>query len=82
MATLRKWVFRFKGEPAGNNSAALLSVLQTHSIEILDNNLPGLLLASGSEEAVNAAKEKIDSRWIIAPENSSYPVPDTRKKLK
>ena len=80
--TTRKWIFRFKGEAADNNSAALLSILETHSIEIIDNNLPGLLLARGTEDAVNSAKGKIDPRWTIAPENSAYPIPDTRKKLK
>jgi hypothetical protein len=82
MTTRRKWIFRFKGEPDVNGGAALLSVLESHAIEILDNNLPRLLLASGSEEAVNSAKGELDGRWIIVPENTSYSIPDTRKKLK
>ena len=78
----KKWILRFKGEAAEVNGAELLRVLESHSIKVLDNSLPKLLMVSGTGEAINSARGEIDSRWTIAPERSAYPVPDTKKKLK
>ncbi len=77
----RKWIFRFNGEASNAHGMALLSVLESYSIEILANDMPRLLLVRGSDEVIASVKGQIDSRWTIAPENSSYPTPDTKRKL-
>jgi len=78
---VKKWIFRFRGTSDSTQGSTLLSVLDNHSLKVLDNNLPKMVLVSGPDEAIESAKKEIDSNWIVAPENSSYPIPDTRKKI-
>lgn len=78
---VKKWIFRFRGTFDSTQGSVLLSVLKNHSVKILDNNLPKMVLVSGSDEAIESAQKEIDSNWIVARENSSYPIPDTRKKI-
>ncbi|MEJ7646420.1 MAG: hypothetical protein WKF87_17615 [Chryseolinea sp.] len=78
---VHKWIFRFNGEAIASHGQLLLSVLENHSIEIIDNSLPKLLLVSCSEKSIEDVREQIDSRWVIAAENSGYQIPDTKRKL-
>lgn len=78
---VKKWIFRFRGASDSMQDSKLLSALKNHSLEILDNNLPKMVLVGGPDKDVKAAQAEIDSNWIVVPENSSYPIPDTRKKL-
>jgi hypothetical protein len=82
MAEAKKWIFRFKGNSDVANASDLLSVLNNHSIKILDNALPKMVLVSGSEKEIESAHQEIGNNWTVARENSSYPIPDTKKKLK
>ncbi len=83
MGTIQKrWIFRYKGSPSDEEGARLLDVLKDHSIEIVDNALPRMLLVSGSQENMDKAKSEVHQDWTVALENSSYPIPDTKKKLR
>ena len=77
---IKKWIFRYKGEPDSEKASDLLLIFKNKSIEILDNNLPKMLLVSGTDEEIESVKKESEG-WIVAPENSAYPIPDTKKKI-
>ena len=79
---MRKWIFRFNGEASASHGDVLLAVLESHSLEIVDNSLPRLVLVRGSETEIESVRAEADSHWVITPENTSYQIPDTKRKLK
>jgi hypothetical protein len=75
--TRRRYVVRFRGqgEPGGDveeiRCLAGLRVLEESS---------RMLLVEGEDEVILALGERL-SGWVVAPERT-YPVPDTRKRLR
>ena len=78
---LKKWILRYKGVADDKKGSILLKVLRDKSIHILDNSLPKMVLVVGTDEDIDSTKQEIDDNWVVTLENSSYPIPDTRKKI-
>jgi len=81
MKRQKRWILRYQGDSNSSKGSTLLSVLKSRSIEILDDNLPKMVLVAGTKAEIESTKKEIDANWIVAEENTSYPIPDTRKKI-
>lgn len=80
--SLERWIFRFRGEPVQEEAESLVRLFDRHHIKIADDSLPKMALVEATPEKIKAISEEISSCWRIVEEKSSYPIPDTRKKLK
>ncbi|HTE34881.1 MAG TPA: hypothetical protein VK666_31100 [Chryseolinea sp.] len=78
---IKKWILRWRGETSEAHAGELLDYLQQHAIQILDNQLPKMVLIAASDDDIAAARGELDSRWTITNHAVQYKIPDTRKNL-
>ena len=79
---LKRWIFRFRGEPDQGEADSLMRVFDRHHIKIIDHTLPKMALVGATPDKIKEISGEISSSWRIVEEKASYPIPDTRKKLK
>jgi hypothetical protein len=78
---LKKWILRYRGDASSDKGTILLAVLKDRSIQVLNNDLPKMVLVTGTKEEIESARQEMDANWVVVEENSSYPIPDARKKI-
>lgn len=54
---LKKWIFRFREEIKNVKNEKLLTVIKDNSLQIIDNNLPKMVLVKGTDEEIESANE-------------------------
>lgn len=79
---LKRWIFRFRGEAVQGEADSLLRVFNRHHIKIIDDTLPKMALVGATAEKIKEISGEINPEWRIVEDKASYPIPDTRKKLK